>query len=206
MSIVINLLIALLISYIFSFFYRGVKLIFHRKKYRLSSDLFESESYEDCIKTAKTLIGSDYELLALNLIGNSYFNLGDIKEAKKYYFLSIENNSDNPLDFLGFGECLVFEGNYNEAIDNIKKSIFLGYDNLDSKLTLADIYRLSGDTENLNIIVDNLSKDEEMDFFLVREGFARIRSCPEEKKDIILNLLSEYSWTSMNGASLSKFP
>ncbi|WP_269625343.1 tetratricopeptide repeat protein [Prochlorococcus marinus] len=77
----------------------------------------------------------------------NYHQKGNIKEAKKYYQLCLDQGYQDERVFTNYGVIKQQEGDFDKAIDLYQKSIYLSPDNANTYLNLSNLWKTIGKLE-----------------------------------------------------------
>jgi len=97
-------------------------------------------------------------------LGRLYENTGDLKSAKMYYTIALNERPDYPFALAGLARILVTEKDYPAAIGFYKKADSMIND-FSIKEEWADVYAMAGQKESadslMDIVIAKLNKDEQ---------------------------------------------
>ncbi|WP_281235341.1 OmpA family protein [Flavobacterium gelatinilyticum] len=111
----------LLYSFLFFCFFAAVNA--QTAAIKNADKKYDSYAYADAIKAYENLVKKGVkEEHIFQRLGNSYYFIGELKEALKYYQeLFILNENQEPEYFYKYAQCLKSEGNYTKADEILEK-------------------------------------------------------------------------------------
>jgi tetratricopeptide (TPR) repeat protein len=163
-----------------------------RKIFDLAVSLYESGKYEKSIYIAEKLINTAFKPLAFNLIADCYLRLEKYEMAIKYYDLSISEEEENPLNYMGLAEVYLLYGDYVSAISQMNKATSFGYKNSNLMILLAMANYLNGNKSNFYDLIEELSKASDLDYYLKRNWHIN-KDKNFDKKDHIEKLIIDFA-------------
>lgn len=123
------------------------------------------------------------DLVRLCIMGDIYYNNGEIPDSIQFLKKAIEMDSNFPLPYIALGNICSFEGNFPRAIECYGKGLDIVQNSIIS-LSIALNHYLSGNTQDCMDIIKNLL-DKDQDYSAVNFVYAFFLSQTDNFEDAI---------------------
>jgi len=110
------------------------------------------------------------DLVRLCIMGDIYYNNGEIPDSIQFFKKAIEMDSNFPLPYIALGNICSFEGNFPRAIECYSKGLEIVQNSIIS-LSIAFNYYLSGNRQDCTDIIKSLL-DKDPDYSAVNFFYA----------------------------------
>ncbi len=164
----------------------------------LGTVLYCLKKYDEAVVNYKRCVEIDPDFKeAYNNLGALFQELGNYAESSQYYKLAVENDATYFTACIGWGNTLLFEKKYDEAIKMFNRGLKYDTDNIEAYNNLAVAY---GETGNLSTTLDifeyllkkdrkNWSASYNKGLYLLTMG--RYKEGRDQMRDVIDLLIDE---------------
>lgn len=146
----INLIIFIigsLLIYVFCYFIHRIWINYLISKLNKAYKHYDANQIADSIAVATKLIKSGIAPFAFELLGDCHLKSENMTEAVKCYKQAIVLNKEAVYSYIGIGEILLTNLQYNDAIEYFIKALEFDTNNITARSYLAISYAYNGDND-----------------------------------------------------------